>query len=190
MPKKSYITVKEEHKFLSEEYSKMDEKNKNHRDKILMLLLVKDMENGFFISRVSKEIKSLTGICRDRGTITNWLNKYNKGGYKELLRTNYKTRSNMVLTPEVKNEIFNYIFNSKSTFYSVTEILDIINFRIDPEIKESTFRKYVKTLITAQGFKELMEKKKNKTKSIGINDDLSRIAKNLCKDLIKKLEKT
>lgn len=168
MPIKSFLTVNEKNSFLEAELSSDKTISNSKRDRIKMLLLLRNTD-GFYKSNLAKKLKTKNGKTRDRETITIWIKKYEKGGFKELMATNYEARST-VITKTHKAEIYRLIFNSDNYYESIINFIDDFNIDCNPEIKENTFRKYIKRLVSAKEFNTLMATRKEKIRSVGVND--------------------
>lgn len=160
MPKRTYLSVKEEHSFLSREYSIIKHGDNSSKDRIFMLIIIKDM-NGFYISEIVNKIQLETGRIRDRGTIKIWIEKYINEGFDGLMSKNYENRG-FVLTREIKEEIQSLIFNSNRCYDSINELKFDIDDKFKTRIKENTLRKHIKKLISMKEFKILMDKRVKK----------------------------
>lgn len=176
MPKKSILAVNEKISFLESELTRAKKVSSSKRDRIKMLLLIKK-SNGFYKSDLAKEIKTKNGN-RNRETVTLWIKKYKKSGFNELMSTRYNKRTK-IFTNKNKEEIYRLIFKSGNYYESIIEFINSFNNDSIAEIKENTFRKYIKILISAKEFNTLMAKRKKKIERVDLNDLVNRSAGDL-----------
>ena len=135
MALKTEIFIKEEASFLQGKLS--SSKNLNEEKRIRCLLYLKK-EKHVYRQDLAKDL-----IISPR-TLERWINKYNDGGFEELLCFERTTKVSSQITPEIHQAIKDKVSNSEDCFSSYKEALDWLNSTYNLQMKYGWFREYLK----------------------------------------------
>lgn len=139
MPKRIDMEISESISFLKDQVVNNKTYKTKTLDRINMLILIKEKQY--------LHVSSLANyLGYERRTIAEWIKKYKKGKFTELV--NYRVKSNMrkVLTNKTKKAIKNRQCDLAKKFVSYKELLIWVNNVYQPELKYSTLYNFARKI--------------------------------------------
>jgi len=135
MALKTEIFIEEEESFLQGKLSLSKTLNEEKRIKCLLYLKRK---KHVYRQDLAKDL-----MISPR-TLERWINKYNAGGFEELLCFERMTKVSSQITPEIHQALKDKVSNSEDCFLSYKEGLDWLNTTYNLQMKYDWFRDYLK----------------------------------------------